>query len=635
MKPCSLLIRSTILLASAILAVFLGSAFQPVTAASVPSVNQDIFYFHHSNAPVLVGGILTSQLLNTTARFGYLTDQAAKQNSLYKPPGLQGLSADFFAYPYLAGPVTFNGTWTVQVWVNSSALSPASFNIRFRELSARGTVTWDTGRIAPLIASSKDSYVDAAVSSYSLSTPVPLIHTFAQSSSIEASVSIYLPLSTITIRLWNDSPLYPSRTVFPAVTQALTNNVWLEDPAGSVTTILPAIGQTVSINVEAKDPLGGYDINLTSPGSRDASITLYVASPNGIVLNGESMTITTGNYSTFDSSLHYDLFLKGTAGQYTAVVSLTDNSGNKDQRTMSFTLGPVHRLTTRIVDSRSNPLPGSVLSASTNGFQSFSGAANASGIVDGMVVGGNYTLKVSWEGVEVYQGLFSISSDALLTVNTQVYYPTFVVVDDKGQPLPKAPVTIAYPNGTLGPILTAGANGTVKLVRVPAGGFRLNVQWHAVTVYDGVFDVRSDGPYPVRSSVYQLATTIRDGQGTGVPGAYVVLYSLQDQIMGFNVTDSSGVAVFKVAAGTYKVEAFYSAVQQSGTIKTDVTQTQVLVDSSRSIEVSVDTGGPVSTSTSTFLILSMVLVAISAAAVTYFGVEKVPRWRASRKRCAE
>ncbi len=187
-------LKSVLILAATLSATFLSSALLVQTVGAVssnPNAKDVTFYWHYINSPVSVDGTQTHYVLNTTARFDFSTQQTAKQNSFFKPVGLPGVTVDFFVYPNLAGPASINGSWQVFLWANSSASTPAVFNIRFREfLLGSGTATWDSGQLNPIVSSAIGPNLGVPVYSYNLTTPTQLAHTFAQSSTIDVSVSV-------------------------------------------------------------------------------------------------------------------------------------------------------------------------------------------------------------------------------------------------------------------------------------------------------------------------------------------------------------------------------------------------------------------------------------------------------------
>jgi hypothetical protein len=52
--------------------------------------------------------------------------------------------------------------------VNSSAYTPAGFDLEFREITIGGVTLWDSGLLNPTVTSTVGEYVDVPVYNYNL-----------------------------------------------------------------------------------------------------------------------------------------------------------------------------------------------------------------------------------------------------------------------------------------------------------------------------------------------------------------------------------------------------------------------------------------------------------------------------------
>jgi hypothetical protein len=333
--------RITVLILAS-LSLTLFSAFQAQQAHAYspnPNARNVTLYWHYETTSVSVGGIQSNYVLNSSARFDFSTQQLAKQNSFYKPSGLPSTSLDFYTYPNLAGPVIVNGTWQVFLWANSSANTPATFNIQFREYAlGSGTPTYDSGLISPIVTSPIGKYLDVPVYSYNLTTPTVLAHTFAAGSTIDVSVSVN-PGAASDARIWYDSPSYQSKVILPVVNPEQPAKIWTADSSGTIKSVFPLLSQTVLIATNVTDPFGGYDVNATVVATKNAPVTLTVTAPGGsALLSNQRMIQLSGGASQLNNIFRFNATIPATAGNYTATVSSTDNSGNTEQLSYSFTL---------------------------------------------------------------------------------------------------------------------------------------------------------------------------------------------------------------------------------------------------------------------------------------------------------
>ncbi len=565
---------------------------------------------------------MSHYLMNTTHRF------QATNNSVVKAIGQPKLELDFFMYPNLAGPVTFNGTWQVIIWANASALKPTGWNTEYQEVTPGGSVVWDSMALNPIVVggpATNNGYLDVPIYAYNLSD-ANMAHTFSSGNSVRVAVSTN-PGSTVSVRFWYDSSSFPSQAIFPAFYIAHPAEIWTEDATGFVTSAFQATaGLKVLVNANVTDPFGGYDVNATTTGSRNTMATLTVTAPDTTtIVNSQRMTLMSGGPLSFNNILQYNLTISsGMPGQYSVLVTSTDNSGNVEQLTFIFTLGQTHKLGVYILDGKNRPLAGSVLTVWSGSFQVFSGVASAIGTVNGTMPSGNYTLKVSWQAVTVYQSPVNFATDTNLTLVTAVYDTSIIVVDDTGSPLSGALVSITHPNGTVLPgLVTTGASGNISLTRAPAGGWGLTILWKTVNVFSGTVQVSSSGPYTVKTMVYQYKVTVDDNKGSPVQGAYVVLYNSYGVVYDFKPTDASGSVTLKVPVGTYTIVALYSTTYLYTPVSASANKTSVAINASGSLTLTLAGYPPSIVSTSAFLLLVLGIVGIVAGVlVTYFIMKK-------------
>ncbi len=334
------LLALVLIMASLSLALLSIPQAQPAYAfSSSPTARNVTLYWHYQSTPVSVGGIQTNYLLNSTSRFDFQTQQAAKQNSFYKASGLASITVDFDVFPNLAGPAALNGTWQVFLSANSSGLHPANFNIEFREFPlGSGTPTWDSGQINPIVTSLVGSYVNVPVYSYNLTTPTVLGHTFTQGSTIDVSVTVNDGAAADT-RIWYDSPFYQSKVILPVVNPGQPAKIWTEDSSGTATSSFSVLTTRVMVWVNVTDPFGGYDVNATATGTRYAPVVLAVTAPGGSTfISGQRLTQLSGGTAALNNIFEYNVSISGGVGNYVATVSSTDNSGNMEQLSYTFTI---------------------------------------------------------------------------------------------------------------------------------------------------------------------------------------------------------------------------------------------------------------------------------------------------------
>jgi hypothetical protein len=244
--------------------------------------------------------------------------------------------------------------------------------------------------------------------------------------------------------------------------------------------------------------------------------------------------------------------------------------------------------------------------------------------VNGTMPLANYTLRVSWQGVTVYQAPLNFATDTSLTLVTAVYDASIILVDDTGSPLSGALVSITHPNGTVIPgLIVTGVTGNISLTRAPAGSWGLAVLWKTVNVFTGTVQVSSIGPYTVKTQVYQYKVTVDDKNGSPVLGAYVVLYNGYGVVYDFKPTDAAGSVTLKVPVGTYTIVALYATTYWYTPVSTSANKTAVNINASGSTTLTLANYPPSILSTSGFLLIVLATVGVAGAAlVTYFIMRK-------------
>jgi hypothetical protein len=240
---------------------------------------------------------------------------------------------------------------------------------------------------------------------------------------------------------------------------------------------------------------------------------------------------------------------------------------------------------------------------------------------------GNYTVIVS---VIDNNGLYHYNETGtyypfieeekhIFTMGIIVYYdPAFLITDDMGEPLPNAQVYITWRNGTtdLLPRYTT-TNGFINLTQVPAGNYEFTILWKDLIVKQTTIYVNSNGPYMIKTQVFQLTVNVFGKDGSPIHGAYVIIYSQSGAGYGLDITDSTGKAIFKLPPGTYSIEAYYAADYWLTTIKSSAIE-QATVSESTSKNLILKDFPPAIWSTTGFWILTItIMVAIVIAIYTF------------------
>jgi len=533
------------------LSVSLSLKIVPTVESAYSGVAKPMeFYFHYLDAPVTVGGLQTKYVMNTTREFRFLTSQEAHANSFYKPVGLPKIVVDFYLYPNLAGPVTFNGTWQVFVWLNGSAYKPTGFTLAFREITLGGVTLWDSGQRNPAVTSSIGEYIDVPVFNYNLS--VPLAHTFSPDSTLLVELEVNAGSSADT-RIWFDSHLYPSKVILPARDYARPISIKSYSVDNSETTLFhynwSESWRKVVARANVTDPYGGYDIYRVG-------ITILDPSGNPVVDDSEMARISDGQWQvnylhTFEANWSYPT--TAALGNYTIIVTVIDNNGYY-----------------RNIDS------------------------------------GSYEPFIE-EGGHIF------------TVGIVVYYdPTFIVADDEDDRLPNAQVYVTWTNGTKDKLPRyTSADGSFNLTRVLAGDYGFTILWKDVVVKQATIQVDSDGPYTIKTQVYQLVVQVNGNDGFPIHGAYVIVNTESGVGYGLDTTDEAGKALFKLPSGTYQVSAYYTSDYWLSVVRASATESVSVAASTSTSLVLRDFPPAIWATTLFWLMMGMIIAAATATLIIF------------------
>jgi len=252
---------------------------------------------------------------------------------------------------------------------------------------------------------------------------------------------------------------------------------------------------------------------------------------------------------------------------------------------------------------------------------------------------GNYTVKVSVVDNNGYYRYLTTGSflpfiehnDHIFQMGVIVYYnPSFHIVDDVDASLPNAQVYITWPNGTRESLPRyTDANGWISLAHVLPANYGFTILWKDIVVKQESIYVDSDGPYTVKTEVYELTVNVLGNNGAAVHGAYVVVYTQTGVGYGLDTTDVVGQAVFKLPKGTYTIEAHFSAEYWLKAVTASATETPVSVEFSKTtIIVLEEFPPPIWTTTGFLLLMALIGVSIFAALyIVFLSRRRVPRAR--------
>lgn len=601
----------------------------PVSFASLdPATQPMIFYFHNSTLPVVTGGVSTHLLMDTTRSFENPT-------KLNKPIGQPKVEVDFYLYPALAAPVTLSGTWQGVIWVNASALHPATWSLVFWERSPQGSIVWTSTQVTGTTQvsggpSGSPGFVDVPPSGYTLSL-ANITHTFQPGNSIEVGITINTG-STVSATLWFDSQRFSSHAVLPSNDYALPSSIRTLDVNGTERNVFQVFWsepqRKVQVVVDVADPWGGYDV---------ANVLLSLYDPSGkVILANQSLSKFSGTSFSYVNMYtgSWDYPSDAFPGTYRIIVYVVDNNGAYqfqsfgtyspfiESREATFSVGILYRVQVRVLDSHQQPLVNVLIHAEVNGQPVAQQRTNSTGWIDLQLASGNYDIVAFWQGVSVMSNPVTVDSPKTLVLQAAVYYPRFVIVSNLGDPLNLAMVFLSVPNGTniRLPYLT-NANGALDFMQMAGGRYSLLVFWEGIAVADSSFNISSDGPFSVRTQVYRLTVNVTDNSSKPLQGVYVEAESTGGRVFDFGVTGSSGFAAFNLAKGDYTIKTYYNSTYWLSSIS-NFSKISVSVTGDTTLPVSLSNIPPPIWTTIGFVEIIAVVLAVLALVFVFRRVRK-------------
>jgi len=358
--------------------------------------------------------------------------------------------------------------------------------------------------------------------------------------------------STAETRIWYDSNTYQSKVTLPAKDYARAVTIETYNSEGD---------QTVNFasNTTDANRVVRIDANVTDPfGGYDVyQVNITITDPEGnrVVDNRNMTMLQNAQWQTSYSNIYelkYSYPTTAAIGNYSIVITVIDNNGYN--------------------------------------------ALQATGKYDPFI--------------EQNQTIFSIGVIAY-------YNPVIKIVDDNDSPLQGAAVYVIWRNGTVEQTpRTTDQNGTIKLTNAPEGQYGFTVYYKNQIVQQTTLQIHSNGPYTIKTLVYQLNVQVLDNNEKPVSNAFVIIYTPLGDGVAVNITDTTGTAIVRLPVGTYTIEGHYIADYWLTPTKTNVTA-QIVISQSTRKQVVLTNYPPDIWKTTGFwlLITAIIIVAVAIALI--------------------
>ncbi|MEM2225642.1 MAG: carboxypeptidase-like regulatory domain-containing protein [Candidatus Caldarchaeum sp.] len=168
---------------------------------------------------------------------------------------------------------------------------------------------------------------------------------------------------------------------------------------------------------------------------------------------------------------------------------------------------------------------------------------------------GTYILSVNYLNVIVHEENLRVDASREITIKARGIIDVVVeVVDDETNPLESGNVQIA-----LGAARFSGdiSNGKARFVNIPAGNYRISIQYKGFTVYDRQASFSADEDnVRISAAVHYLRLNVVKSDGTPLAQASVAAVSSAKTIASAS-TDQSGRAELKLPRGDFSIDVLY------------------------------------------------------------------------------
>jgi len=175
---------------------------------------------------------------------------------------------------------------------------------------------------------------------------------------------------------------------------------------------------------------------------------------------------------------------------------------------------------------------------------------------------GAHDLEIYWRGVEVSppESIIDVQEDTEEEViECKVYEVEFTFVDERGEPLEHARVSIEHLEGIdmLVEEIT-DSDGEMK-ERMPIEEWQINVKWYSTETYSGTFTVSEDEDswdLEIQTDVRYLTITTTDKDGEEISDVHITV-SKEDRIWSGYTED--GQITFRLPEDTYEIEGEFQS----------------------------------------------------------------------------
>jgi hypothetical protein len=480
----------------------------------------------------------------------------------------------WYVNPPLAGDLYLNGTVAFHIWMKlisgaGEGTLFATLGLGLYEINENGTRIRivDEANVANQAILGP---ITSHFSEYFVIGDVGTAYRASPGSRLEVLVSISSNDRAVKHVVWGSNN-FRSRVSLPVLASLAVDRIDAYNSTGGQPSYFEA-NDTITFKATILDPFGGYDIRW---------VNFTLEAPDGsLVFQKAPLERASGNDTSLACTyeLVWDTMPK-MRGTYNVTVEAVDNTGyyyrfpdrpgdetfggHLESLTVVLSIGRVIYADFLIVDSIGEHLAGASLELWDGTAFVARVITNETGYarISNIPGAGNYTARVWWQGVKVFDQTISVPDvvpeNIPIIVETSVYYPIFRIVDDALAPLGDASVIVTHPNGntTILPFKT-DLEGQCGLTQAAGGVYILRVTWSGVEVGVKSINVSSNNVHQVEVDVFYLTVETRDVGGNPVESVHIIVTDvLRVLVADSKLSNASGMTTSRLPSATYNLEA--------------------------------------------------------------------------------
>ena len=209
------------------------------------------------------------------------------------------------------------------------------------------------------------------------------------------------------------------------------------------------------------------------------------------------------------------------------------------------------------LDYNNQPIAGVVINIYENNTLISTTISGNNGISSTVLGKGSYSLQFYYMGYNVGQAQIAINTNISINYSLSIYNITLTTLDTRNATIGNVQLKIFNPSDPQYMInLVTNNNGNVNAL-LPGGVFNYSAYYLGTNVASGRFAISGQMNISISTMIYYINIKTLTNSGQPLNGTFVEVWH-NGQLVGSGMTNKSGIATFRLPAGNYTLEAYYS-----------------------------------------------------------------------------